>query len=198
MKDRNTHYVKSTQRVHRFVEGVSAAVLRLNQAYEKRSAIEAVVLSAVLIDATLRIGLLMHKQLEQKTNEVDESFVYQANADKMISERNVMKLARSANILTEIQFHELESLYDMRNKCVHRYVISDINYEYMTQLVFAYAEAMDFVNNAVRKIEKMQLEAGCGIVVATGDKEKANYEQIFLGWCVDMAKTKERRPNTDG
>ena len=54
---------------------------------------ESVVLSAAVIDGTLRMGLILKHQLETNTNDLLEEFLYQEEEEKGISEREIYRRA---------------------------------------------------------------------------------------------------------
>jgi len=136
---------KISPRVGKFIEAIAAARHHLSRAYDTRSALECIVLSASIIDAQLRIGIIMKQQLDNKTDSFDESLIHQKGGDKKRQERDILKMALDHGVINDIVYHMLNELYNKRNKCIHRYIISDINYQYATRLVFEYDEAITLV-----------------------------------------------------
>jgi hypothetical protein len=198
MTERGIYYIKGPPRLQHFLEAVAAATEHLNRAYETRSALECIVLSAVLIDAQLRVGVIMKDQLANGTDDVDESLLHQKDDDKKLSERAIIKMALERDLINEIGYRNLSDLYDQRNKCIHRYVISDINYDYVTGLVSRYAEALDKVREAVEYVESVQYARGIGLVKAKGDGTEPDFHAEFKKWMDELAEAKDKRPNHDG
>ena len=75
-------WIKGSERLKMFTEAMSAAMKHLNCGYETQSALECIVFSALIIDGLLRIGLIMKKQLDNNTSDIDESLLHQKNKDK--------------------------------------------------------------------------------------------------------------------
>lgn len=198
MPQREIYYIKGSPRLQHFLEAVAAATKHLSRAYETRSALECIVLSAVLIDAQLRIGIIMKKQLANGTEEIDESILHQKNGDKKLTERAVISAALECALINDNGYKNLSDLYDQRNKCIHRYIISDINYDYVTDLVFRYADALEKVKEAVEHVEAVQFDRGIGLIKARGDSSEPNFETAFKEWVDELANAKDKRPNYDG
>ncbi len=198
MGENEVYYIKGPPRLRKFIEAVAAATRHLNRAYETRSALESIVLSAVLIDAQLRIGIIMKDQLAHGTDDIDESLLHQRDGDKKRSEREIIKMARDRGLINDTGHQDLSELYDQRNKCIHRYVISDISYHYVINLVFRYADAMDKVREAVEYVESIQYARGIGLVQAKGDGTEPSFHADFKKWMKELAESKENRPNYDG
>ncbi len=57
---------------------------------------------------------------------IPTELIYQSEQCKIITERAIYKSALEKNILTNEQFNSLETLYERRNKVIHRYIISEI------------------------------------------------------------------------
>jgi hypothetical protein len=198
MGKQEIYYIKGSPRLKKFIEAFAAAAGHLNRAYEKRSALECIVLSAVLIDAQLRIGIIMKDQLAQGTDNIDETLLHQSDDEKKRSEREIIKMALDRGLVNDTGYRNLSELYDQRNKCIHRYIISDINYQYVTSLVFKYADALDKVREAVEYVESVQYAQGIGLVKARGDGKEYNFKAEFKKWIKEMADSKDSRPNSDG
>jgi len=198
MTDREIYYVKGSPRLHQFLEAVAAATRHLSRAEETRSALECIVLSAVLIDAQLRLGIIMKDQLANGTDDFDESLLHQGDGDKKRSEREILQIALARNLINATGHRKLSELYDQRNKCIHRYVISDISYQYVTDLVFKYAEAIDKVREAIADVESVQCAQGIGLVKAKGDRTEPDFDAEFKTWMKELANSKDKRPNRDG
>ena len=180
-----------SNRLTLFLNGMASACEKLNRGWETQSALESVILSAAIVDGNLRIGLILKHQLDTKSCVVDESLLHQREADSIVSERAVFNRCRDRNIISSELHAKLSNAYDRRNKCVHRYLISDINYRYATQLVFDYANLIDNVRDAVLKLEEEQSHYGVGMTVKLDI-------QCTKEYILSMAREKDRLPNYDG
>jgi len=149
----------------RFMQGMAAAAHLLNKAIEKRSALECIVLQASLIDGSLRVGLILRKQLQMETNAIDITLLKQADGDQKISERTVYQRCRDTNVIDEELLQALSEAYEKRNKCIHRYLLSEINYDFATSLVFELDALLDRVRDVIWCLEKEQIDKGVGMTV---------------------------------
>ena len=180
-----------SERLKIFLNGMSSAYEKLSRGWETQSAIECVVLSAAIVDGLLRMGLILKHQLDTQSTDIDESLLHQRDGDNHTSERTIFNRCRDKDIISEKLYVKLCDVYDRRNKCVHRYLISDINYRYATQLVFDYANLIDEIRDAVNMIEKEQIRRGVGMTV---NSDITLTKEFFQA----MAREKDRRPNFDG
>jgi hypothetical protein len=193
-----THVLyRGPERLKLFQEGMAAAVHRLNRAIESRSALECVVLSAAIVDGLLRMGLILKSQLDSNSSEFDQKLLHQQDKDVRHGERWVIEQASSKGVIPEEFRADLTRLYERRNKCIHRYIISDVNYGFVTQLVFDYADAMTRLNQCVGELETAQLHKGVGFVVAEADTAEPDHEAELTRWTQEMAVSKDARPNAD-
>ena len=177
----------------RFLEGMAAAQERLNRGYESQSALECIVLSAAIVDGLLRMGLIMKRQLNYHSSEIDESLLRQGDGDKKITERWVIDEAETLRVIPGDMARLLRSLYETRNKCIHRYIISEVNYAFATRLVFDYATAIEQVRLEIKKLEEQQHAQGIGVVVAEADTTEPGYDVEMKKWIAEMSGNKESR-----
>ncbi|MGH8456641.1 MAG: hypothetical protein ACRETW_05570 [Stenotrophobium sp.] len=85
----------------------------------------------------------------------------------------------------------LRLLYEGRNKCIHRYIISDVNYSYATELVFDYADAIKVACLSIKNLEEKQYEMRIGIVAAQADTNEPGYKSGIKKWLAEMVLAKE-------
>ena len=148
------------------MQGMTAAAHLMNVAVEKRSALECIVLQSNIIDGSLRIGLILKRQLVERNLAVDETLLDQTDDDKAISERSIYKRCLSAGVIDQRLFNNLSTLYNKRNKCIHRYLLSDIDYDFATHLVFELDSVLDEVGTVINRLESEQVAQGIGMTVA--------------------------------
>lgn len=152
------------------MDGFVAATQLLQRAGEKGFFIEYTCLSASIIDGLLRIGLILKHQLETKTDEIDESLLYQTDEDKIIPERKIYQIALEKTIISQKLFDKLEELYKKRNRVIHRYIISDISTKEVLNIGIKYEETISLVSGAVKKLEEEQIETSIGMTKSGKDK----------------------------
>lgn len=156
----------------KFVQGMFAAAHLLNEAMKHRRALECIVLQANIMDGMLRMALILKRQIETKSRVIDEKLIRQLDSDGPISERSIYKLCLEAGIIQQDLFADLSVAYDKRNKCIHRYLLSDINYDYATNLVFELDALSDKVIAVVKGLEAEQVRLGVGMTVAGPELSK--------------------------
>lgn len=163
IEEKDKNQVLASERFNKFMTSLAASIDLKNRAYANSSSIELVILLANQIDALLRLALILDKQLKNKTDEIDIAMIFQNENDKPIMEKKVYDIAVSENIITEDFSKELYRLYDIRNKVVHRYIISDLLTRDVMKLVIDYGIAEEELGNIVKKYEQLQFKSNIGI-----------------------------------
>src|SRR5262249_17438755 len=138
-----------SDQLERFLQGMAAAAHLLNRAIEKQSALECIVLQANILDGMLRVGLILKAQLDAGNTAIEVDLLQQGETDKKISERQIYERCRGAGVIEPHLFDTLSSVYDKRNKCMHRYLLSDIDYDYAVNLVFELDKVCDEVKAVI-------------------------------------------------
>jgi len=172
-----------------FMEGLSSATQLLQRAGDNGFFVEYICLAAAVIDGSLRIGLILQHQIKTRTAEILDSFLYQADEDRIVSERQIYAMALKEGILSQDLFGELGSLYTKRNRVIHRYILSDITTEQVLAIAIQYEHAILLISEAVGKLEQKQIEMGIGMTVVT-DASKAEIE----AWLDEMSAGKHGNP----
>jgi len=167
----------SNQKFENYMKGFYASVELGQKAQSNGSFIECVCLYANQIDAILRIGLILRKQLETDSSELIEELLYQGEGDKIITERKIYADALDAGIIDEAMFDQLENLYKERNKVVHRYIISELTTKMVLQIAIGYHKLLMAVREKIAKLERLQVESGRGM---TRSVENVPKEKIIL------------------
>jgi len=146
-----------------FMKGFTAAVQLSQRAAKNGSFIESVCLSASIIDALLRIGIILDNQLKTKTDKILNDLLYQPDEKKIVTERNIYKEALNKKIITNKIYTELNELYYERNKVVHQYIISEITTEMVLKIAARYSNMVHIIKDSIRKLEDEQLRLGIGM-----------------------------------
>lgn len=173
-------------RLHEFLNGIAAASQLLNRAAKNGFFIEAVCIASNLIDAQLRIGLVLKHQIETKSQDIPIELIQQKKNIKKYSEREIFKISKKKNILDDDLFQELNTLYDNRNKVIHRYIITDIKTTDVLNIGIKYEAILEKIKARIYEIESEQIQLGVGMTV-TGP----NFEgQEAKEWLDEMLNTK--------
>ncbi|WP_114821090.1 hypothetical protein [Chryseobacterium sp. KLBC 52] len=161
--DTERESVLNSYRFNQFMTSYAASVDLLQRAYDNGSAIEITVLLSNQIDALLRLILILKIQLDNNSNTIDTTLIYQQEDDKPVMEKQVYKMALQNNIINKDLFDKLYTLYDQRNKVIHRYIITDL----LTKSVFHTAHQYSLIEKEIGKIvkeyEQKQYKAKIGI-----------------------------------
>ncbi|QXP70647.1 hypothetical protein H0I29_00630 [Polaribacter sp. R2A056_3_33] len=143
------------------------------RALESKSHIEIIAIVSNQIDAYLRISIVLKKQLEEKTNNIQIKYLFQEENERGIMERTIYKEAKSLNIISEEIFNELNLLYDMRNRVIHRYIISYIKTIDIAESAVSYLFLCEKIREILKSIEEEQIDNEIGIY---GKGYLKNYE----------------------
>jgi hypothetical protein len=173
--------------IDKFLQGMAAAVHLLNRAIERQSALECIVLQANLIDGCLRMALILKSQLDSRSSTVDASLLRQKDSDTKVPERAIYIRCLRTDVIDQSLFDALSAAYQKRNKCIHRYLLSDIDYDYATNLVFELDSIRNRVDAIVDRLERQQIKLGVGMTAVGPPVTKE-----FLK---DFAAKKEKRYN---
>lgn len=150
-----------------------------NKALEKVSLFEIIVIVALEIDAYLRLAIIMTKQLEEKSNRIDLSLLYQKENDNRISERKIYLQAKALSILSPEEYDKLSNLYEERNKVIHRYVITDLKTYQLSNISVEFIKICQVINSKLTKIEERQYFEKIGIHAnSKSPHEKPDDEQV--------------------
>jgi hypothetical protein len=156
----------SSQKFHNFMTGFTAAVELDLRAAKQGCFVESVVLSDAVIDGTLRMGLILKHQLETNTNDLLDELLYQKEDEKGISEREIYRRALAKRIITQETYDRLNDLYDLRNRVIHRYIISMITTKDVLDIACGYDSLKHEVSDHVAELEKEQIRIGVGMTVS--------------------------------
>lgn len=154
---------KEEDKFYNFMKGLGAASQLLYLSKNKGCFIECVCLSATIIDASLRIGIILKHQLDTKTNIILNDLMFQSDEDKIVSERQVYKKALFAGVINQDIYDKLEFLYKQRNKVVHRYIISEITTEKIILIAQEYDDVIDSIKKCLDELEIRQINEGIGM-----------------------------------
>lgn len=167
--------------LEKFLQGLAAAAHLFNNAVEKHSALECIVLQANMLDASLRVGLILKQQLASQSTTIDYSLLQQGQSDKKVSEREIYNRCRDAAVIDSTLYTALSVAYNKRNECIHRYILSEIDYDYATSLVFELDALLDKVKSAIWQLEHEQIQRGVGMTVVGPSTSKELLREFALG-----------------
>lgn len=147
----------------RFEGALAASYDLLDNAVESGSFIEIIAVSANQVDAFLRLSIVIAIQLKNQTNEVPLKYLFQAENERGLMERKIFEDALKYNVITDDDYKELNSLYKLRNRVIHRYIISDIKTRDLPSIAARYLEASEKVRLILRDLENEQKASQYGV-----------------------------------
>jgi uncharacterized protein YutE (UPF0331/DUF86 family) len=148
----------------RFLNGFVAACELLHRAAKEHCLVEYICLAASVIDANLRIALILQHQLATSSAEVLNGLLYQAEEDEIITERTIYKRALEQQVIDAAIFAKLEELYARRNRVIHRYVISDITTLEVLEIASGYERIIPVINKITSDLEERQEKLQIGML----------------------------------
>jgi hypothetical protein len=137
-----------------FTHSVAATRLLLEQAHERGSLIEGLVLYASAIDALLRNLVALKTGKRQGTTTLLDPRYFYHDDTKWMNERKVYAAAHTCDVLTDTEFSELEELYRFRNVIIHRFIISGVTYSQIASKLDQYEVIYGRILEQLRAIEQ--------------------------------------------
>jgi len=147
----------------RFTGSLAASHDLLYTAIDAGACIEIIAITANQIDAYLRLSLVIAKQLKEKTNDIETTYLFQADGEKGIMERKVFEDALKSQVIDVETFDSLNELYNLRNRVIHRYIISDIKSRDLVEIAGRYLSALEIVRLILRDFEQKQAAVPYGV-----------------------------------
>jgi hypothetical protein len=179
-------------RWNRFMISYAASMDLTNRAYTNCSNIELVVLLANQLDAVLRQSIILKKQIVDLTDEIDISLIYQKETDKPIMEKKIYEMALTNAVINQEMYDDLVRLYDVRNKVIHRFVISDLRSNDIIQLVWSYSLIYDKLGDDLNSLEQTQFKNQIGIYKTGARPDRLMSEKMMKSL---IAKIRDKHGN---
>ncbi|ROT95814.1 hypothetical protein EB809_18485 [Marinobacter sp. R17] len=151
------------EKFDRFQGALAASYDFLDNAIESDSFVEVIAVSANQIDAFLRLSIVIAIQLENQTDEVPIKYLFQAEDERGLMERKIYDDALKYNVIKDDDHKELNSLYKLRNRVIHRYIISNIKTRDLPRIALRYIEACEKVRLILRDLENKQKDGQYGV-----------------------------------
>ena len=185
-----------SEKFQNFLRAFGATRLLLQRAHERGSLIEGLVLYAALVDGFCRICLVLQEQLEKKGGDINQKYIHQHDNEPNFNERKIYSLALEKKIISKNLFKELNTLYDIRNKVIHRFFISEVEYTHLEIVCSRYEKVYEQLHKVTYDLESEQIKWGIGMTVLGKytEEDKAEikrdvYKKIKSGSERNLAKT---------
>jgi hypothetical protein len=147
----------------RFHDSLAASHDLLFSAIESESYIEIIAIAANQIDAYLRLSIVIAKQIAAKTNDIDVKYFFQVDGEWGIMERKIYEHAIEVGVIDDEKSNELNALYQLRNRVIHRYIISNIKTRDLVEIAARYLASLESVRLILAKFENMQANEEYGV-----------------------------------
>lgn len=135
----------------------------LQRSHEQGFLIEGLVLYAALVDGFCRIALVLKQQIVNQSPDFDVRYIYQNEKDtNYYTEREIYRQSLGGGIIDEDLFNDINALYDFRNKVIHRFFISEIEYSHLGLVLDKYELVFQRLWNIVYSLESEQIHKGVG------------------------------------
>ncbi|MGB1455946.1 hypothetical protein [Spongiibacter marinus] len=151
------------EKFDRFQGALAASYDLLDNAIESDSFVEVIAVSANQIDAFLRLSIVIAIQLKNQTDEVPIKYLFQAEDERGLMERKIYDDALKYGVIKDDDHNELNSLYKLRNRVIHRYIISNIKTRDLPGIALRYVEACEKVRLMLRDLENKQKNCQYGV-----------------------------------
>ncbi len=174
----------ATEKLENFINGIGAVRKLLEKAHSDGSLLEALVLYASIVDGLCRISLLLDEQIQSKSSDINEKYIFQDEEDKTykskFDERHIYGLAYDRKIIEKDLYDDLDALYDIRNKAIHRFLISEFKYSHLEIVLEKYELVYQRLWTIVYNLESKQIYKGVGMTVLGNNiDEKDIIKQIL-------------------
>ena len=153
----------SANPLNNFTETFLAVELLLDKAKKNKSYLECLVLGVAKAEALLRFCLILDRQIKNSNKVVERKLVYQDSPRDYYSERQIFKMALESSIISREDKDELDEIYKVRNKAVHRYFISDFEYSHLKDVLSRIDVMIQKIGNKCGDLEMRQVELGVGM-----------------------------------
>lgn len=172
----------SYDRFEKFNASLAASFDLKNKALDNRSFIELIIINANQIDAYLRLCIVHKIQIIENTSLFELEYLYQGKNDRPLMEKKIYDKAKEVNILSDKQHDKLYMLYDLRNKVVHRYIITDIKTRELQKIGYQYEVLCEEIKLVLADIETEQFEKKVGyhgVKDPHRDRDKNHVNELF-------------------
>lgn len=149
-------------RYEKFCASLAASFDIKTKAYESFCFIEFIMINANQIDAYLRLCIVLKYQIIEETLLFKVEYLHQKENDKPMMEKKIYDKAKKMGIINTAQHDLLYRLYNLRNKVVHRYIITDIKTIELLNLGLEYETLCEEIRLILSEIEKEQYEKKVG------------------------------------
>jgi hypothetical protein len=129
----------------------------------------------------LRTGIILKKQILNHDSEIESEWIYQGISDKKKSEKEIYLKSKDLGIIDDCILTELMTLYEDRNRVVHRFIISEITLAEVEEIAYSYYKQQEKVYQIVYDLESEQIKLGLGMTRRGGQAHSKDLMNSFKG-----------------
>ena len=144
--------------VEKFIYSLGIIVALRDRAWSRAAFIEYIVLSCTQVDAMLRWAIVLKEQVDNKNSEINEMWL-----TKNMKERTLFDIAVKRGVIEKNFADNLHRLYKNRNDIIHRFIITDIDYEFGKRIASGFEPMIEKLKQKLYEIEEQQIEKQVGI-----------------------------------
>ncbi len=148
-------------RIKRFISAFAVIITLRQRAWARACFVEYILLSWAQVDAMLRWGLVLKRQLESGDERVEARLI-----EGRLREREVIDTALGEGVIAPDVAENLHRLYQDRNKIVHRFFITDIDYEAAKRVASQMEPQIHHLTEVLGELEEEQVRTGRGMTRA--------------------------------
>ncbi|MBN1325537.1 hypothetical protein JW977_00950 [Candidatus Falkowbacteria bacterium] len=120
---------------------------------------------ASLVDGFCRVCLVLKEQIEKHTDAINEKYIYQNEGEANFNERAIYKQAFDRKIIGKELYEELNTLYDIRNKVIHRFFIGEVEYSHLEIVCNRYELVYKELWDITYDLEAKQIDENVGMTI---------------------------------
>lgn len=149
---------KNFSSIEKFLYSFAIIQFLRNRAWFSACFIEYIILSCTQIDAMLRWAIVLKGQIINKNKKINEKWL-----KKNLKERLVFNKGLDLKILDKKLVKEFHRLYDARNIIIHRFMITDVDYEFSKRIASQFEPMIARLMNILFELEEEQIKKQIGI-----------------------------------
>lgn len=145
--------------------------------------IESLILLVSFIDTMLRYSILLTRINKRKSTEIDPDLLelFFQKGNEYMSERDIFRIAQKEVDFIKhdkpLFFKRANDLYDLRNRVVHRYAITNFQYIEIKDIISQYKDLRKVLSDLVSRLEREQADLKVGFITKE-DLKPLSYTEL--------------------
>lgn len=181
---RKRKHASDLEKFDRFQTALAASYDLLDNAIKSDSYIEIIAITTNQIDAFLRLCIVISIQINNQTDNIPIKYLFQSENENGYMEKNIYDDAIKYGVIDDDLYKKLKILYKLRNRVIHRYIISDIKTRDLPSIAIDYIDTTEKVRLILRDFEDRQINCQHGIYsknnLASSTDEDEAIKRLFF------------------